>query len=69
MAFLPVKPHVGGKGGHGLKLITDMTGVGNKKVNSPHAKKMGHVGNLYKNPGGKHDSSNRKIAHGSRKTI
>lgn len=62
MGFLPVKPKMGGKSGHGLKLKTDMTGISDKKVNSPTAKKVGSAGHIYKNPGGKHDGSNSKVA-------
>lgn len=53
MAFLPVKAKIGGKTGPSLKLQSDMSSIGNKKVNSPSAKKLGGVGKLLKNPGTK----------------
>lgn len=61
MSFLPVKPHMGGKKSGGLKLQTDMSGLSNKKVNTPHAKKLGGIGKLLKNPGTKIGGSK---AHG-----
>lgn len=67
MGFLPVKAKVGGKSEHGLKLMSDMTDIGSKKINSPHAKKMGKLGHMYKNPGGKHDGSNSHVKSGGRK--
>lgn len=42
---LPVVPKIGGKGGGGLKLKTDMTGLGGAKS------KPKVVGKMSKNPG------------------
>lgn len=44
--MLPATPKIGGKGGHGLNLKTDMTGMSGGKKSKPKV-----AGNLKKNPG------------------
>lgn len=45
MATLPATPKIGGKGGGGLKLKSDMSGIGSGKA------KPGIKGSMKKNPG------------------